>query len=238
MTALISEHTLADNALLHGLPDAERQAIRGIVQPMPLHTGDVVFEEDEEIDELLFPVRGVISVVTVTMTGGSIEAALAGREGAVGVAALLGHACSPWRGLVQAPGEALRVPVSPLIEEGGSLPVLRQRLLRYAGALLQATAQAVACNRFHHLEERAARWLLSMFDSAEGDEIPLTHEFLSLMLGVHRPSVTVALRVLERAGAIELHRRSIVLHDRATLAAGACECYARIRSFSRAVIPD
>jgi CRP-like cAMP-binding protein len=167
-------------------------------------------------------------VLVVMNEGSTIEGWLAGKEGAVGTAAAFGVERSPWRVTVQADGEALTVKPSQLQEVLRGAPVLQQQLFRYSHAVQQLTTQSIACNRFHPIAERLARWLLLSLDRQGNERLQVTHEFMAQMLGTHRPSVTLALATLEQAGLIHrAGRRRIDVLDRRGLEAGSCECYQR-----------
>src|SRR5688500_17240745 len=164
--------------------------------------------------------------------GGTIETNLIGNEGVVGSWVALGEIRSPWRSMIQLPGEAFEMPITTFMEfmsrDGG----IRKRVFRYAIAEYHLTAQSVGCNRFHELSERAARWLLTAQDRTDAPELALTHEFIAQMLGVQRPSVTIALGTLVKAGLIEVGGRGrIRIPDREALESAACECYATVRDF-------
>jgi CRP-like cAMP-binding protein len=132
--------------------------------------------------------------------------------------------------VVQAEGEALVMPLDTFIRLFESEPQFQRAVLAYFGALLSATSQSVVCNRFHDLTARTARWLLLMHDRIESDEFRLTHSFMGLMLGVHRPAVTVALRTLSEAGIVQQSARGqLRILDRTALEDAACECYERAR---------
>jgi CRP-like cAMP-binding protein len=132
-----------------------------------------------------------------------------------------------------ASGQAFELPVDVFLQQLETSKALRQLVLRYALSEHYLSAQSVGCNRFHELSERAARWLLTLQDRTDVTELAITHEFLSQMLGVQRPTVTLALGTLERAGLLErLGRGHLRILDRETLEAAACECYARVRDFN------
>jgi CRP-like cAMP-binding protein len=136
----------------------------------------------------------------------------------------------PWETVVQGQGEALTMPVDAFLTLFHSEPEFRERVLAYWGALFAATTQSIACNRFRELSARTARWLLLMHDRLYTDEFRMTHQFMSLMLGVHRPGVTVALRTVAHAGIIaQTGRAWIRILDRQALQHASCECYERAR---------
>jgi CRP-like cAMP-binding protein len=157
--------------------------------------------------------------------GSTSEVGMIGREGVVGVAALLGSDTSAKQVIVQVPGSALRmsaVKCKAAFEESAAV---RAIVLRYTQVFLDLSAQTAACNRLHSIEQRCARWLLMAHDRLDGDLLPMTHEFLASMLGVRRAGVTETVGELHRSGLIRNHRAELAILDREGLEATACECY-------------
>jgi len=165
------------------------------------------------------------SLVALTEEGQSIEVGVIGKEGVLGFQAVFGGDMMQHRGLVQIPGAALRVKIGKFKEELDPLSVLHNLLMRYNYAMLTQITQSVVCNRFHEVEERLARWLLICHDRAESDDLPLTQEFISIMLGARRPGVNAAIGVLEKAELIHHSRGKVVVIDRQGLEEVSCECY-------------
>jgi len=213
--------------------------VYGRIQPQlsvrTLNIEDVLFDPGSTMDFVYFPISGVASLLTLTEDGESIEAALIGPEGVIGFWLALGIGQVPWMTVVQADGEALVMSVdtfSTLIREE---PEFRDRVLSFAGACFALATQSIACNRFHELPLRTARWLLLMHDRMRADEFRVTHQFMSVMLGVHRPAVTVALRTMSEAGIIEQKGRGVIrILARRALEDSACECYGRARGVPHA----
>jgi CRP-like cAMP-binding protein len=178
----------------------------------------------------------VVSLITLTPSGRTVEANQVGREGMVGLPAFLGVDRMPLECVVQVPGRALAMPVADLkhvTKDGGSLSTL---LKRYIYARMVETAQNSACNRLHSLEQRAARWLLETADRAGRDQFLITHEFLAALLGVQRPRVSEAAAKLQREGLVRYGRGRIRLLDRRRLTAAACDCYMVVRDELRALV--
>lgn len=224
---------LLTNRLLQALPPDVYAGLEPTLQLRPLQLEEELFQPGSSGDMVYFPLSGVVSLLTVTETGDSIEAMLLGREGMVGFWTVLGEPASPWLSMVQADGDALGMPVGTFVDLFDQQKDFRREVLAFCGALFRATSQSVACNRFHDLTPRAARWLLLMHDRTGADEFPLTHAFMSLMLGVHRPSVTIALRVLSQAGLTRgMGRGRLSIIDRRGLEDAACECYAQAPGLS------
>jgi CRP-like cAMP-binding protein len=166
-----------------------------------------------------------------------IEVGLIGNEGLVGVPIVLGASTAPVEAMVQIPGSALRMPTRVLQEEIVGNTALLPLLLRYAQALHIQVTQTAACNGRHTLHERLARWLLMAHDRSTGDDLPLNHEFLSMMLGVRRSGVTVVLSDLKAAGLIDNGRSNVTILDRRRLRAASCDCYESVRREYQRLLP-
>jgi CRP-like cAMP-binding protein len=161
--------------------------------------------------------------------GDAIETATVGREGAIGSLAGFGQRRSHTRAIVQVPGTALRMRTARFRKAAEESPAIRDLICRYCETMLIEVQQTAACNALHDVEARLSRWLLQAYDRTDRNTIRLTHEFLSQMLGVRRPTVTVVAHMLQRAGLIRYHRGNIEILDRAGLEARACECYGIMR---------
>jgi CRP-like cAMP-binding protein len=178
-----------------------------------------------------FPVTGVISLMTPLADGTAIETATVGKEGMVGVHAFLGGGVlNNAQAMSQVPGEMLSLGVDTFrafVDDDGKM---REIMMAYTQALFVQIAQAVACNVAHDIQQRAAKWLLQTHDRVEGDQFQLTQEFLADMLGVTRPSVSVAAGTLQAAGLITYRRGQVTILDRPRLEEASCECYVVVRS--------
>ncbi len=177
---------------------------------------------------------GWISMVCTLDDGSQTEVGLVGREGMVGLPLIAGVDDGFEEAFVQANGQALQMDAGALRRSLDEMPPLRSLLLRYTEAMRNKATQLAACNGRHDLEQRLARWLLMAHDRSDGDELPVTQEFLAMMLCVYRPSVTVAAGILQRAGIIRYTRGQISVLDRAALEATSCDCYFSVsRRFDR-----
>jgi CRP-like cAMP-binding protein len=224
------------NQVLAALQPEEIGRLLPSLTRVTLVSGQVLHERDTRIGDVFFMEKGLASLTADTRDSGQVEVGLTGWEGMVGVAVLLNpDAIAAHRAFVQIPGLAWRIGVERLREAVERSPALRDRCLRYVQLLMIQTAQTAACNVRHELPERLARWLLMSHDRMDGDELPLTQEFLSLMLGVRRAGVSVAAGTLQSAGLISQARGRIIVLDRAGLEQAACECYRLVRQ-SEAVI--
>jgi CRP-like cAMP-binding protein len=212
--------------VLQYLPPDDRRRLESRATRVALELRQVLYWPDEPITHVWFPVDGIGSLLTLLGAGDTVEAGLVGREGVIGLPLFLGAEATHGRAVCQVPGDAWRLPAAAFREEAAADGPLRARLLRYTQALFQQVAQTSGCNRLHAHEERCARWLLQLHDRLPGDAFRLTQEYLALMLGLARPSVTVVMGALQRAGLVAYHRGALTILDRAGLEASACECYA------------
>jgi CRP-like cAMP-binding protein len=224
-----SVHVPGQNAVLAALPTKERERLWPRLERVALSIKDVVYEPDGPIRQVYFPLSGVFSMLVIMEDGLAVEIGEVGNEGVVGIPVFLGARTSPNRATCQVPGEALRMQAEDFQDELGHDGVLDEVLKRYNQALIVQMGYSVACNRLHSVEERTCRWLLMTHDRAGDDQFLLTQEFLAQMLGVRRPSVTVAAGVLQKAGLIAYARGRVVVLNRAGLEAASCECYQRVK---------
>ena len=223
----MSEYTR--NRILQLLPFADAERLSHLFEPVKLQFKEAIYSSGKPIDYIYFPLTGMVSVVVDMEGGQTVEAGTIGREGIVGLPAFLGSKKSLCRVITQIAGEAMRAPVDAFKEELRRGEALSRVLRRYTAAFIGMLAQTAACNRLHSLEERMCRWLLTTRDHVGTDGFPLTQDFLGQMLGVRRPSVSLAGAALQNAGLIKYSRGQIAIVDRAGLEAAACECYGVIR---------
>jgi len=199
------------------------------LQHVKLPLGHVVYESGGPLDFIYFPTTSVVSLLYTMENGSTAEMGLAGNDGMVGVALFLGGETTPNRAVVQIAGGALKMKAKVLREEFERGGQLQRCLLRYTQALITQISQTAVCNRFHPVEQRLCRWLLLCHDRVKANELRMTQEFISNMLGGRRESVTVAAGHLEDAGLIRYARGNITILDRAGLEAAVCECYRVVR---------
>jgi CRP-like cAMP-binding protein len=224
------------NSLLDALPLQSFSRLKPHLTVVDITLGEEIHEPGEQLEHVLFPTRGLISVVASMEDGAAVEINMIGREGMFSVAALLGDDSPSHRAMVQLGGHALRMKSKLFREEVAGDLTMRHLLLRYTMAVMSAIAQTAACNRLHVLEQRCARWLLAARDRADGDTFPMTHEFLAMMLGVRRAGVTVAAQALQSSGLITYNHGTMTIIDRDGLQQRSCECYEAIRDeFKRLV---
>jgi len=213
------------NRVLASLHPASFRRLAPHLTRVPLVRRCVLQDHFHRIEHVHFIERGVASLYARTRADGPVEVAMVGPFGFVGVAAILGNARSPHRCLMQVEGEALRIGVPDLLEAMHASPAIRHHLLAYVHALLVQNAQTALCNGRHDVEQRLCRWLLLAADRLDDTVIPITHDMLSMNLGVRRAGVTSLLGRLQRSGAIAIGRASCEIVDRAALERRACECY-------------
>ena len=217
------------NRLLDLMAPAQFDCLRPHLTKEELAFNRTLQKRDSPIESVFFPVSGMISVAATIQDATFVEVGNVGGSGMLGVQAVLGDEVSLHDAIVSIPGSALRMSTDILRRETEASPRLRTILLRFVQAFLNSATQSAACNRAHLVEHRLARWLLTAFDSAGTNYLPLTHEFIATMMGVRRAGVTVAALSLKSAGLIDYEHGRITLADREGLEVVACECYEVIK---------
>ena len=221
----VARRTSIENSLLSAIPRKEYRRLHARLEPVTLNFGEVLYEPGETIRHVYFPGASLVSLLTLADGHLAMEVGLIGRDGMVGVPLVLGHNLSSVRALVQGTGTALRMASAEFLKEFRlSLP-LQHELYRYTHALMAQISQTAACNHFHVVEARLARWLLMTHDRVKSDHFRMTHEFLGHMLGVRRVGVTKAAQMLQKHKLISYSRGDITVLDRKGLEAAACACY-------------
>ena len=213
------------NRILEALPRSERIGLLGNCEAVQLAFGDILCEPGEPIHHAYFPTAGFISLLTPVDGHTSLEVGLVGDDGMLGVGMLLGVQASPLQGLVQGSGSAWRISAPLFYRELRRSPGLKAMLSRYVYVIMSQIALSAACNRYHVVAGRLARWLLMTSDQAHADSFVITHEFLAHMLGVRRAGVTRAASALRRRRLIRYTRGHITVLDRPGLLAASCSCY-------------
>jgi len=225
------------NQLLSVLSAEDVERLRPHLQPVTLVLGQVLHEAGEHIDHVYFPENGVVSLTADTMDNGMVEVGMTGREGIVGASVALNYdAIAIHRALVQIPGSAIRMRTAAFHEALEQSAAFRDRCLRYVQVIMVQASQTAACNARHELTERLARWLLMCRDRLESDEMPMTQEFLALMLGVRRTGVSLIANTLQSTGAIKQSRGRMTIVDREALETEACNCYRFIENSRRTIM--
>jgi CRP-like cAMP-binding protein len=233
---LLADEAFAGNRLLSTFSSEARALVEPHGERVELEPGEVVLTRGEQVGSSLFPVGPTMVTMSVELAGGrTVEVASVGREGAVGGIVSCGHAPAFSRAEVLVGGPALRVPMKALEDAKHRSPFIANLFCRFSDFLLCQVMQSAACNAFHSIPERAARWLLHAQDRA-GDRIELTQEAFAGLLGVQRTTVNAVVRQLQDEGLIVLGRGRIRVTDRAGLKRRSCECYERLEEHFGAVI--
>ena len=208
---------MSSNRILAGLARRDLALIEPHLEPVDLPVRKVLETRRKRIDQVYFVDSGFASVVANGSDKRSIEVGIIGREGMTGLAIVLGGDRAQHSTYIQVAGKGQRMSAARLREVDEQSPAFHRAMLRYARAFLAQTTTTALANGRSKIEERLARWLLMAHDRLGGDELNLTHEFLGLMLGTHRPGVTLALQSLEKAGLITTHRGRVTIVDRKAL---------------------
>ena len=226
------------NHLLSALPDPAYQQWAALLEELDMPLGQVLFESGGKPSHVYFPVTSIVSLLYGLDNGTSVELAVVGNEGIVGVSLFMGGNSTPSRAVVQSAGRGFRLRASVLMEafeQGG--PVMHL-LLRYTQALITQMAQTAVCNRHHSVDQQLCRWLLLRLDRLVTKEVWATQEMISNMLGVRREGVTEAALALQKAELIRYARGRITVLDRPALERRSCECYEVVKTESDRLLPD
>ncbi len=229
---------MQQSKLLALLPQDERDRLSPFLHEVSLRQNDELVEAGYPIEHVWFPHDCVTSTVVDSAEGATIEVGLMGYEGMVGLSLLLGKRISNTTVIVQVAGRATKMAAADFIrhvvQRRGNL---FDRLLQYTDAFMAMVAQTAACNSLHSIDERLARWILMVHDRVERNEILLTQEFLAYMLGVRRPSVSLAASGLQQMGLISYSRGHMTIRDRHGLEERACPCYEIVRNIAGGIFP-
>ena len=234
-TRVLPDGTPLRNRLLAALPAIDYNRIAHHLRLRSSSTGDALHQHGHRIRDVYFPNGGVFSVTTRMHDGALVEVATVGREGMLGVGVFLGDRAGTGRSFQQvADGPVAVLAAAPFVRATASSRTFREVVGLYAQATLLQTMQCAACNALHDVKQRCCRWLLQTHDRVDADDFSLKHEFLAVMLGVSRPTVTVVLRDLQEAGLIATRYGHMRVLKRQRLEAASCECYGVIAGhFSR-----
>jgi CRP-like cAMP-binding protein len=229
-TRLLPDGTPLHNRLLAALPRAEYDRILPYVRMSTVTAGDTLQAHRVRIKNVYFPNSGVFSITNEMRNGGLVEVATVGREGMLGIGVFFGDRAGIGRTFQQvANGPLPSMTAARFVKETTSAGPFRDVVSVYAQASLLQIMQCTACNALHSVTQRCCRWLLQTRDRVDDDTFSLKQEFLAVMLGVHRPTVTVVLRALQREGLITSRYGRIRILERKRLEAASCECYSVIR---------
>ena len=225
------------NQLLATLPDAEWLRWKPQLERVKLELGQVLYEAGGLQSHVYFPTTAIVSLLYVLENGASAEIAVVGREGLVGVSLFMGGQSTTTRAVVQSAGEGYRLRASGMQTEFNRAGPVLHLLLRYTQALITQMSQTAVCNRHHSLDQQLCRWLLLSLDRLDGNDLVMTQELISNMLGVRREGVTEAALSLQRAGLIDYARGRIKVLNRAGLEQRSCECYAVVKAEYDRLLP-
>ena len=219
----------AENQLLAALPAKDYARLEADLEPVRLKCGEVLYEPGERMRHVYFPKDCLVSLLTPVEGHRALEVGLVGGEGMIGARLALGTDKSSVRALVQGAGTALRMNAERFLREFRRSKTLHRMLLQFTDKLMVQVSQTAACNRFHVVDARLARWLLMTAERMHATSFHLTHGFIANMLGVRREGVTVAAIALQRRGIIRYRRGNITILDHEGLAAAACPCYRHLQ---------
>ena len=226
------------NYLLAALPPGDFERLLPSLEEAKMDLGQVLYESGEQLKYLYFPTTLIASLLFVTENGSSTELAVAGREGAIGVALFMGGNSTNSRAIVQSAGTALALPAAHLEEEFERGGALQWILLRYTQALITQMAQTAVCNRHHTLDQQLCRWLLISIDRLSSNTLRMTQQLIADMLGVRREGVTEAAGKLQFNGAITYSRGEITVINRRLLEERVCECYGVVNKEYNRLLDD
>ena len=213
------------NRILTGLPREQFARLVPHLSTVHLERDEVLYITGDQIRYVYFPISGLMSLLATTESGSTVEIAMVGNEGIIGLPVILKNKMIPYEVTVQSETEAFRIKAEDLQEEFDKCEALHELILRYLNVLIAEIAQSALCHRFHTVEEALGRWLLMAQDRLNTDSLNLTQEIISHALGVPRTGVTMAAGALQRAGLIRYSRGKIRIVDRARLEANSCECF-------------
>jgi len=218
------------NWLLDALPFEDYERLRPDLEPVSFSLGEVVYESGDQLAHVYFPTTSQVSLLYTMLDGATAEMGLVGKEGVVGIALFMGGDTTPNRAVVQNGGQAFKLRAKAMQHEFNRGGAFQHLLLRYTQALITQISQTAVCNRLHSVEQRLCRWLLMTHDCTQSDELQMTQEFISNMLGVRREGVTHAASGLQDEGFISYVRGHIKILDRQGLEARVCECYGVVKA--------
>lgn len=226
-----------NNHLLAALPEEDLSRLLPFLELIALPAGTVLYESGEQMRYLYFPTDSIVSLLYGVEDGSSVEVAVMGNEGVVGLALYMGGETALSRAIVQSSGSAYRMKGQVLKSPFGNAGPLQQLLLRYTQALLTQMAQRLVCTRAHSLDQQFCCWLLQCFDRLPAIHLQMTQELIASTLGVRRGGVSEMAGNLQRAGFISYRRGCITLLDRRGLEGRSCECYAVVKNEFERLFP-
>ncbi len=224
-----TQKSATKNYILNSLPKEDYERLLPDLEQVNLSIGEIIYQAEEPIKHVYFPNNAMISVIANTFSGQSAEVGVIGHEGMVGIDVLLGSDSTMNENIIQLADGALRMETAAVRREFKRAGALHDSILKFTRLLMIQISQTALCNRLHTVEERLARWLLLCQDRSATDELKLTQEFLSIMLGANRATVTLAAITLQDIGYIQYSRGRIVITDREGLEDFSCDCYQTVK---------
>jgi CRP-like cAMP-binding protein len=221
----VSKQVSLGNRILAALPREDFARLAPHLTTVRLARDEIVYIAGDQIRYVYFPKSGLMSLLFTTETGSTVEVAMVGNEGIVGLPVILKNSMIPYEVAVQTETEAYRIKAEDLQEEFDKGGALHESILRYLNVLIAQISQSALCHRFHTVEEALGGWLLMVQDRLNTESLNLTHEIISHALGVPRTGVTMAAGTLQRAGLIRYSRGKIMILDRERLEDNSCECF-------------
>jgi CRP-like cAMP-binding protein len=221
----VSSQVEIGNRILAALPQEQFARLASHLSTVHLERDEVVYITGDQIRYVYFPINGLMSLLSTTETGSTVEVAMVGNEGIIGLPVILKNKLIPYEVTVQTQAEAYRIRAEDLQQEFDKGEALHELILRYLNVLIAEISQSALCHRFHTVEEALGRWLLMAQDRLNTESLHLTQEIISHALGVPRTGVTMAAGALQRAGLIRYSRGKIMILDRERLAQNSCECF-------------
>ena len=218
-------HALSDNELLCEFMHAKCSAWMNQLEAVVMPLGMVLSAPGQGSDHVYFPTTAIVSLSCLTQAGGSAEVAAVGRDGVVGVSALMGGGTASWGAVTQIAGRGFKLPAQVLKAEFNAGGMVMEVTLRYLKSLIGQISQTAVCNRYHSVDHQVCRWLLQALDRLPGNEVTVTHDLIAKALGVRREGVTESALKLQRVGVINYARGHITVTDKRRLLRCACECY-------------
>ena len=225
MSIAANPNAALKNYLLGALPAEEFAHVRSKLEPISLKLGDVIYESGDKMDYLYFPTTAIVSMLYIMENGATAEIGVVGNDGLIGNALFMGGDTTTSRAIIQSAGELFKMKAKDVKAEFALGGMFQQMLLRYTQALMTQISQTAVCNRLHSLEQQLCRWLLLSHDRLDSDNLVMTHDLISNMLGVRREGVTLAAQKLAKRKLIKNIRGTILIIDRQGLEEAVCECY-------------
>jgi CRP-like cAMP-binding protein len=226
------------NRLLTALPESELNFLLPHLEPVSFAVGNIIYQAGDTVRHTYFPNNGMISLLSVTEQGQTVEVGFTGYEGMIGLPVLLGQAETPYQAMVQVTAECLRIEamhILKLFNQGGAF---HDVVLRYFYVVVKQISQTCVCNHFHTVEARLCRWLTVLRERSGDKHLALTHEFLSQMLGVQRTSIGMIAQSMQNDGIIRYRRGKIEIVDAERMKRAACECFFVVREEQEKFIND